>query len=152
MNRSADSLVRALDVHPKNFQRSTSSVQCQTTAGVPHLRAHTPPLWFMEPMREAFGVRPGCRRFSTCEKREQARRTLDASADCVRRTPESQRDSVSKPRVARNELPWEIGLDVNNPERVAALRDVYNQIRRNPVSDRVEFSVLTGSTGLHIKR
>src|SRR3989442_3052692 len=31
-------------------------------------------------MREAFGVRPACRRFSTCEKREQARRTPNADA------------------------------------------------------------------------
>ena len=39
---------------------------------------------------------------------------MDISAD------KSQRDFASKPRVARHELPWEIGLDVNNPERVAA--------------------------------
>ena len=31
-------------------------------------------------MREAFGVRPACRRFGTCEKREQARRTPNAGA------------------------------------------------------------------------
>ena len=39
--------------------------------------------------------------------------SLDISAD------KSQRDFASKPRVARHELPWEIGPDVNNPERVA---------------------------------
>ena len=31
-------------------------------------------------MRQAFGVRPACRRFGTCEKREQARRTPNAAA------------------------------------------------------------------------
>ena len=33
---------------------------------------------------------------------------------------ESQRDSGSKPRVARNELPWETGSQANNPNGVAA--------------------------------
>ena len=33
---------------------------------------------------------------------------------------ESQRDSGSKPRVARHELPWETGAEVNNPNGVAA--------------------------------
>ena len=35
---------------------------------------------------------------------------------------ESRRDSGSKPRVARHELPWEPGPRVNNPKGVAALR------------------------------
>src|SRR5438034_563574 len=33
---------------------------------------------------------------------------------------ESQRDSATKPRVARNELPWDCVLIEDNPERVAA--------------------------------
>src|SRR5437867_10669596 len=34
---------------------------------------------------------------------------------------ESQRDSATKPRVARNELPWEKARDIgDNPERVVA--------------------------------
>ena len=33
---------------------------------------------------------------------------------------ESQRDSGSKPRVARNELPWENALRINNPNGVAS--------------------------------
>src|SRR5207249_8385718 len=34
---------------------------------------------------------------------------------------ESQRDSATKPRVARNELPWENARDIgDNPERVVA--------------------------------
>ena len=35
---------------------------------------------------------------------------------------ESQRDSGLKPRVARNELPWEMGPWANNPTGVAARR------------------------------
>jgi hypothetical protein len=35
---------------------------------------------------------------------------------------ESQRDSVSKPRVARNELPWVIGPKTINPNGVAPSR------------------------------
>src|SRR5438105_4831364 len=35
---------------------------------------------------------------------------------------ESRRDSGSKPSVARHELPWETGLQVNNPNGVAARR------------------------------
>jgi hypothetical protein len=38
----------------------------------------------------------------------------------VRRTPQSQRDCVLKPRVARNELPWVTVGDMSNPERVAS--------------------------------
>src|SRR6185503_3006313 len=33
---------------------------------------------------------------------------------------ESQRDSATKPRVARNELPWVRVVDISNPERVAS--------------------------------
>src|SRR6185503_3835206 len=33
---------------------------------------------------------------------------------------ESQRDSATKPRVARNELPWVSVGDISNPERVAS--------------------------------
>jgi len=33
---------------------------------------------------------------------------------------ESQRDSGRKPRVARNEIPWDVGASPNNPNRVAA--------------------------------
>ena len=33
---------------------------------------------------------------------------------------ESQRDSATKPRVARNELPWDRIVDISNPERVAS--------------------------------
>src|SRR5439155_18876075 len=33
---------------------------------------------------------------------------------------ESQRDSATKPRVARNELPWDNDVGDSNPERVAA--------------------------------
>jgi hypothetical protein len=35
---------------------------------------------------------------------------------------ESQRDSGSKPKVARNELPWGTGRKTNNPNGVAAER------------------------------
>src|SRR5260221_116102 len=38
----------------------------------------------------------------------------------VRRSAESQRDSATKPRVARNELPWGNTENEYNPERVAA--------------------------------
>ena len=34
---------------------------------------------------------------------------------------ESQRDSDLQPRVARNELPWEIGMQSDNPNGVVAL-------------------------------
>src|SRR6266436_9971768 len=38
----------------------------------------------------------------------------------VASSPESQRDSATKPRVARNELPWENARHIgDNPERVA---------------------------------
>src|SRR5258708_29649636 len=41
--------------------------------------------------------------------------------ECVARSAESQRDSATKPRVARNELPWENARIIgNNPERVVA--------------------------------
>src|SRR6266853_206046 len=41
--------------------------------------------------------------------------------ECVTLSGESQRDSAIKPRVARNELPWEEGPDIgDNPERVVA--------------------------------
>jgi hypothetical protein len=35
---------------------------------------------------------------------------------------ESQRDSGAKPRVARNELPWELESKPNNPNEVATRR------------------------------
>ena len=35
--------------------------------------------------------------------------------------PQSQRDCASKPRVARNELPWVMHLEISNPNGVAAL-------------------------------
>ena len=38
-------------------------------------------------------------------------------------TGESQRDSASKPKVARNELPWVSASHVNNPNGVAAQRE-----------------------------
>src|SRR6266496_1086956 len=41
----------------------------------------------------------------------------------VRRNAESQRDSATKPRVARNELPWVNTENEYNPERVAASCD-----------------------------
>src|SRR6266576_3931693 len=41
--------------------------------------------------------------------------------ECVAPSAESQRDSATKPRVARNELPWENARHIgDNPERVAA--------------------------------
>src|SRR5882724_195657 len=41
--------------------------------------------------------------------------------ECVAPSAESQRDSATKPRVARNELPWENARDIgDNPERVVA--------------------------------
>src|SRR5438034_46068 len=36
------------------------------------------------------------------------------------KAPESQRDSGSKPRVARNELPWGTGHEDSNPDGVVA--------------------------------
>src|SRR5688572_5529736 len=38
----------------------------------------------------------------------------------IRHSDESQRDSVTQPRVARNELPWVVGAKRNNPNGVAA--------------------------------
>src|SRR6185436_19840465 len=41
--------------------------------------------------------------------------------ECIAPSAESQRDSATKPRVARNELPWENARHIgDNPERVAA--------------------------------
>ena len=41
--------------------------------------------------------------------------------ECVAPSAESQRDSATKPRVARNELPWENTSHIGaNPERVVA--------------------------------
>ena len=41
--------------------------------------------------------------------------------ECVAPGAESQRDSATKPRVARNELPWENARHIgDNPERVVA--------------------------------
>src|SRR5712691_1654511 len=41
--------------------------------------------------------------------------------ECVAPSAESQRDSATKPRVARNELPWENVRHIgDNPERVVA--------------------------------
>src|SRR5258708_35600311 len=41
--------------------------------------------------------------------------------ECVAPSAESQRDSATKPRVARNELPWENARDIgDNPEKVMA--------------------------------
>src|SRR6185436_12479683 len=46
---------------------------------------------------------------------------LARSFECVAPSAESQRDSATKPRVARNELPWENARRIgDNPERVAA--------------------------------
>jgi len=55
---------------------------------------------------------------------ERQRRSCEAESLAV----ESQRDSVSKPRVARNELPWVTCRLHLNPERVASSRG-----GRNPV-------------------
>jgi len=41
-------------------------------------------------------------------------------AEASRNGRESQRDSATKPRVARNELPWENATTGYNPERVVA--------------------------------
>src|SRR5438093_273339 len=41
--------------------------------------------------------------------------------ECIVPSAESQRDSATKPRVARNELPWENARHIgDNPERVVA--------------------------------
>src|SRR5258708_30127455 len=59
-------------------------------------------------------------------------RSLYRSAG-IQNDGESQRDSDTKPRVARNELPWGKRHNEYNPERVAALRDENNGHGRNPV-------------------
>src|SRR5260370_29337220 len=43
--------------------------------------------------------------------------------------PQSQRDCASKPRVARNELPWVMHLEISNPNGVVALCDGSTQPR-----------------------
>src|SRR5689334_2011425 len=52
--------------------------------------------------------------------------------ECVAPSAESQRDSATKPRVARNELPWENARHIgDDPERVVA-DDNGNKPCRNP--------------------
>ena len=45
-----------------------------------------------------------------------------------RSNPESQRDSIPKPRVARHELPWETSEENHNPNGVVA--SITRQIER----------------------
>ena len=61
-----------------------------------------------------------------------ALRSLNGSTE-VRILSESQRDSGSKPRVARNELPWGMASSGYNPERVAAPCDGSRRCGCNPV-------------------
>ena len=76
--------------------------------------------------------RASCRR-SLCQSRRDVRqKTSDVSVLIVvaagilalmpfgNSKAESQRDSGSKPRVARNELPWETGPQANNPNGVVS--------------------------------
>src|SRR5439155_26627513 len=69
-------------------------------------------------------------------------RTKAPAAWCQNPTPpnnESQRDSDSKPRVARNELPWVRPPSSHNPNGVAAIFVVLLAGCRNPF--RVVFFV-----------
>src|SRR5258707_1263152 len=61
--------------------------------------------------RAAFGMRPAC----------PAPYAHRASLITLRRPLNPKRDSATKPRVARNELPWENSRPIGaNPERVVA--------------------------------
>src|SRR5438309_2337138 len=53
---------------------------------------------------------------------------------------QSQRDCVLQPRVARNELPWEIVPRCTNPERVAALPRLQEQGNTGHNPFRVDFA------------
>ena len=57
------------------------------------------------------------------KKISQRRADVSPASDMTpfgRSVTESQRDSGSKPRVARDEPPWETGPEANNPNGVAA--------------------------------
>src|SRR6266567_1646630 len=54
-------------------------------------------------------------------KRLECARFALLLTECVASSAESQRDSATKPRVAKNELPWENAPHIgDNPERVVA--------------------------------
>src|SRR6266404_1937171 len=63
-----------------------------------------------------------------------------------RRFPQSQRDCVTQPRVARNELPWERELQGHNPNGVAARRR--NCRDATPLGLRTFSAVTQGSSFL----
>ena len=52
--------------------------------------------------------------------------TIIATVHLKKSQAESQRDSVSKPRVATQELPWENAPRINNPNGVAAQRNKFD--------------------------
>ena len=64
-------------------------------------------------------------KFATASRISSAGRALHLNALCPalgNSNGESQRDSGSKPKVARNELPWVSAAHVNNPNGVVARR------------------------------
>ena len=66
----------------------------------------------------------------------------------VLRNAESQRDSDTKPRVARNEKPWGTGDNQDNPERVAtpsatlATNTLNPKQKREPAAARALINML----------
>jgi hypothetical protein len=67
----------------------------------------------------------------------------------ARGQPESQRDSVLKPRVARHELPWVTSAKTPNRNAVAAIPHGAHEIGHNRVAVEKHFSRFTqGSSPL----